>query len=206
LGLEVASDVGSVVSSGVVDDPTSLKLSLTSHSSGMLILPAPSSLVDAAKVESAGVTALLDQLVRMFRMVVVDTGPGTSDATVSAVRAASDVIAITTPELGGVRTLDRHLEGYDAVGFQRARRHVLLNKEDRRNSMAREDIESLLRRRIDFSLPYDRNIPAPANEGVPYLQSRPRGAVTNTFAALAAVLRGSAAPAVAGAEGKGWFR
>lgn len=206
LGIEVASNVGTVVSSGVVDDPTSLKLSLTNHISGALILPAPTSLVEAAKVEGSGVSTLLEQLTRMFRFVLVDTGPGTSDATVSAVRAASDIIAVTTPEIGGVRTLERHLDGYDAIGFQRARRHVLLNKEDRRSSMTREGVESLLRRRIDFALPYDRNIPAPANEGVPYLQSRPRGAITSTFAAMAALMRGNAVSAASTSEHKGWFR
>ncbi len=205
LGLEPSSNVGTVVGSGVVDDPTSLKLSLTSHNSGLLVLPGPSSLVDAAKAETAGVASLIDQLTRMFKTIVIDTGPGTSDATVSAVKAAADVIAVTSPEVGGVRTLERHLDGYDAVGFQRANRHLLLNKEDRRSSMTREDVESVLRRRIDFAIPYDRNIPTPANEGVPYLQSRPRGAVTNTFAALARAVAGAGMqPAVA--DSKGWFR
>jgi pilus assembly protein CpaE len=206
LGIEAAANVGSVVGSGVIDDPTSLKLSLTSHTSGALVLPAPTSLVEASKVEAAGVTALVDQLTRMFRIIVLDTGPGTSDATVSAVRAANDILAVTTPEIGGVRTLERHLDGYDAVGFQRARRHVLLNKEDRRNSMTREDVETLLRRRIDFALPYDRNLPAPANEGIPYLQARPRGPITNTFAALAAAVQGGGVPTSVGHDSKGWFR
>ena len=111
---------------------------------------------------------------------------------------------MTTPEIGGVRTLERHLDGYDAVGFQRARRHVILNKEERRSSLTREDVEAVLRRRIDYVLPYDRNLPAAANEGSAYLEARPRGSVANTFAALAVALRG--APVAAQSTERGWFR
>lgn len=204
LGMEVASNVSTVVGSGVVDDPTSLKLSLTSHGSGALVLPAPTSLVEAAAIEPEGVQHLIDQLTRMFRIVLIDTGPGTSDATVAAVRAANEVLAVTTPEVGGIRTLERHLDGYDAVGFQRARRHVILNKEDRRSSLTREDVEAVLRRRIDYVLPYDRNLPAAANEGSAYLEARPRGSVATTFAALAVALRGARVPAQS--TERGWFR
>ncbi len=205
LGVEVGSNVATVVGSGVVDDPTSLKLSLTSHGSGALLLPAPTSLVEAAAVEPDGIQALIEQLTRLFRVVVVDTGPGASDATVAAVRAANDIVAVTTPEIGGVRTLERHLDGYDAVGFQRSRRHVVLNKEDRRSALAREDVESILRRRIDFVLPYDRNLPAAANEGSAYLESRPRGGVANTFAAMAMAVQGGTVAPVQASD-RGWFR
>ncbi len=204
LGMEVASNVSTVVGSGVVDDPTSLKLSLTSDKSGALILPAPTSLVEAASIEADGIQNLIEQLSRMFRMVLVDTGPGTSDATVAAVRSANEILAVTSPEIGGVRTLERHLDGYDAVGFQRARRHVVLNKEDRRSALTREDVEAVLRRRIDYVLPYDRNLPAAANDGSVYLETRPRGSVANTFGALAAALRG--APVAAQSSERGWFR
>lgn len=204
LGVEVNSNVGTVVGSGVVDDPTSLKLSLTSHPSGLLVLPAPVSLVEAASIEGNGIELLLEQLTRLFRLIVIDTGPGTSDATVAAVRAASDVLAVITPEIGGTRTMERHLDGYDAVGFQRSRRHIVLNRDDRRSGLAREEIESVLRRRVDFVLPVDRNIPAAGNSGSPYLQSRPRSAAANTIAAMAGSLRGS--PVVADASHKGWFR
>lgn len=204
LGIEVNSNVGTVVGSGVVDDPTSLKLSLTSHPSGLLVLPAPLSLVEAASIEGNGVEVLLEQLTRMFRLVVIDTGPGSSDATIAAVRAASDVLAVVTPEIGGVRTMERHLDGYDAVGFQRSRRHVVLNREDRRSGLTREEIESVLRRRIDFVMPLDRNLPAAGNSGAPYLQSRPRSAAANAIAAMAGSLRGN--PVTAEASHKGWFR
>ncbi len=205
LGMEVASNVSTVVGSGVVEDPTSLKLSLTSHGSGALILPAPTSLVEAASIEAEGIQTLIEQLTRMFRIVLIDTGPGTSDATVAAVRAANEILAVTSPEIGGVRTLERHLDGYDAVGFQRARRHVILNKEDRRNALTREDVEAVLRRRIDYVLPYDRNLPAAANEGSAYLEIRPRGTVANAIASLAVALRGAPVAAAQTSE-RGWFR
>lgn len=204
LQVEANSNVAIAARSGAVHDPATLKLSLTAHPAGMLVLAAPTSLVEASEVDIDELSELLELLGQLFRYVVIDTGPGAPDAAIAAVRNCSDLLAVTTPDLGGIKALDRYLEALATIGLEWPRTHFVLNRFDRRAGMTREDVEGVLGRPIDVILNQDRQVPAAANQGVPYLQMRPRGSLAGGFGGL--VQRFAVAPAAAMAPAKNWFK
>ncbi len=184
LRLEVTSNVAMAARSGALRDPATLKLSLTAHSAGMLVLPAPTSLVEAGQVDLSDLAELLELLGQLFRFVIVDTGPGAPDAVIAAVKSSGDVIAVVSSEVGGIRSLGRYLVALEEIGLQWPRTHFVLNRLDRRAGMTREDVEATLGQPVDVVVEYERSVPAAGNQGVPYIQTRPRGRLTAGIAQL----------------------
>ncbi len=187
-------------------DPANLKLSLAALPNGPLVLPAPASLVEADHLDFESMELLLKRVVEMFTYVVVDTGPGSTEASLAAISVARQMVITTSPDIGAVRTLVRHIEALDSLGLLPPDRHVVLNQYDRRSGIGTADIEAALGRTIDFTLPPDRTVQAAANEGVPYLQNRSRGAVAAALYELANAVRGEVDIAEEPVRSKGWFR
>lgn len=206
LQIDTEFTVARAVSNDTPFDPANLKLSLAALPNGPLVLPAPASLVEADHLDFEAMELLLKRVVEMFTYVVVDTGPGSTEASLAAVSTAREVVITTSPDIGAVRTLVRHMEALDSLGLMPANRHIVLNQHDRRGGIAIADIEAALGREVDFTLPPDRTVQAAANEGVAYLQNRSRGSVASTIYELAASVRGMGEHAEEPVRSKGWFR
>ncbi len=205
LQLEPVSDVVAVSQGRIYEDPTALKLSLTTHSSGMLILPAPSILSHAEHLQAEDLTALLRHLSTHFAHIVIDSGPGSTDAALAAAVEADHLFVVVTPEIGGLNVLSRHLNGYDAIGLTAVGRHLVFNKDDPRAGITVEEAESALSERMSFIIPAEQQIVVTSNHGIPYLETKPRGPVAEAFESMLAVLQDE--QTVGGTEEpKRWFR
>jgi pilus assembly protein CpaE len=193
LGLDPKATVASVASPGAMLDPTALKLSLTAHSSGLLVLPAPDNLIDADSVDCELVLKMMEMLSSSFRYVVVDTAPGAGEALAAAVELADDLLVVATPDAGGLRSLKRNLDGLDALGLTRARRHLVLNRADMRTGMSNEAIEARMELAISYAIPQSREIPVAANQGLSFIEAYPKAPAIRAFKELAARLTSPAA-------------
>lgn len=190
LQLEPSHTVATTSSAGAGHDPAALKLALTPHPSGLLVLPAPASLADAETVDPESLLQTLQFLSSLFRQVIVDTGPGSTDATVSAVLAATDLLVVTTPEISGLRAVERHLGAFQAAGIQPARRHLVLNRADDKSGVGPSDVSEALGAEVAVTIPENRQIPLAANQGVPYLETVSKGPAVSAFDSLARMIDG----------------
>jgi pilus assembly protein CpaE len=188
LGIEPKATIAAVASPGAMLDPTALKLSLTPHSSGLLVLPAPDSLIDADSVDCDLVLKMLHMLASSFTHVVVDTAPGAGSALAAAAEAADDLLVVATADAGGLRSLRRNLDGLDALGLTDARRHLLLNRADMRTGMSNEAIETMMDMAISFAIPQSREIPVAANQSLSFIEAYPKAPAIRAFKELAAKL------------------
>ena len=139
-------------------DPTTLKLSLSSHPAGFNVLPAPNTLAEIERVDPEAIEAMLEALSESFTYVVLDTGPGQKFTTLAAVQACSELVNVVTPEVGGLRVLQRHMEGFDSVGLVDHRRHFVLNRADPKSGIDVSSIEVVLGRPISLSIPLDLSL------------------------------------------------
>ncbi len=190
LNLEAVRSVANVAGPNSYQDPTTLKMTLSSHASGLFVLPAPASLLDAEMIDQASLFDTLVMLSNLFRYVVVDTGPGSTDATVTAVKASKELVLVATPDVGGLRTLDRHLEAFAAARLDSARRHFVLNKADSKSGVTVANAEDILGLDVDFVIPADRQFLQATNLGSPFLESKSRGLPLAPFTELAATITG----------------
>ena len=199
LGIEPKATIASVAGLGAVVDTTGVKLSLTPHSSGLLVLAAPESLIEADAVDSSLILETLMVLRASFQHIIVDTAPGAGAELAAAVEATDDLLAIATPDLGGLRSLRRNLDGLDTLGLTTARRHLVLNRADHRTGLASQAIESAAEMPIAQSIPDAREIPTAANQGLPFMRTQPKSEAARAIRSLAARLE----PSTKAANGQG---
>lgn len=205
LQIEATATVGTVATESGMQDPTTLKLSLSSHPAGFNVLPAPNTFEEIERVHPEAVEAMLEALSESFTYVILDTGPGQSEATLAAVQACSELVSVVTPEVGGLRVLQRHIEGFDSVGMVDHRRHFVLNKADPKAGIDAESVEVVLGRPISLSIPLDRSLVTAGNQGVPYLEVKVKGGASDSIRGLALALSGKELAVEAPRKKSGWF-
>ena len=188
LGLEGKASVASVASVGCMVNGPMVKLSLTRHPSGLLVLPAPDTLVEADAVDCDLIMEVLAVLKASFSFVIVDTAPGADAALAAAVEMSEDLLAVATPDVGGLRSLRRNLDGLQTLGLTSARRHLVLNRADYRTGLTSQAIESTIELPIAQSIPDARELAVVANQGLIFTATQPKAEVTRAFRALAARL------------------
>lgn len=199
LGLEPRSSVATVAVPGPPLDPTVLKLSLTPHPCGLLVLAGPDNLIDADAVDPDRVLEVLQLLRASFRLVVVDTAPGAGAAMAAAAEVADHLLAIATPDVGGLRSLRRNLDGLDTLGLTGARRQLVLNHADLRTGLSTQAIENAIDLPVSHAIPESREIPVAANQSLPLVEAYPKADAVRVFRELAASIRGAAAGSGSGA-------
>ncbi len=175
LQIDAESSIASVANTQSLKDATGMKLSLSQHPSGLLVLPAPNSISEIERIEEGAIKEVIEVLGESFKYVVLDTGPGSTDATIDAVAAASDLVAVLSPEVGAIRAMQRHLEAFSALNLVNHKKHIVLNKNDPKTGMDTGSAEAVLMMPISYTVAYDRSIPVAGNQGIPFLETAVKG-------------------------------
>ncbi len=194
LDLEPSATLASVAIEGTELDTAGIKLALATHSSGLLVLPAPETLIEADAIDPELVKLLLDLLRQSFPFVVVDTGPGAGGVLVEAAEAADDLVVVASADLGGLRSLRRSLDALDTLELATARRHLVLNRSDVRTGITIEEVEAAVEMPVVQTIPEAAEIPIAANQGLPYVVTDPKAGAVQALRSLAAGLDPERAP------------
>ena len=152
-------------------DPLVLKSFLSRHESGLYVVAGSESPAAGDAVTAQQVARLLDTLRQEFRFVVVDTAPGLSDHTLTALERATDLVLMSSMDVPGVRGMRKELDVLTELGLVPAGRHLLLNGADAAGGLTRADIEATLGAPLDVVLPRSSAVPLSTNTGVPVLLS-----------------------------------
>lgn len=154
-------------------DAISLKSYLTTHPSGLYVLPAPENPADADAVTSEHVSQLLQMLAAEFKYVIVDTAPGLSGHTLEALDHTTDMLLLTPLSVTGLRGTRKVI---DILGqlqmFTDRGVHLALNFANDSNGLSLQDAEATLQAPIAVALPISKTVPASLNLGVPLMQSK----------------------------------
>ncbi len=206
LHIEATTDISHLAVKDWVVNSTNLKLSLASHASGLLVLPAPSDLGQAEKVDEDVLGPIFEQLRNSFRYVIIDTGPGSTDATLAAIQTASDVIFVTCPEVSGVRVLDKHMKALHTVGLVSRKQHLILNKANPKSGLTQEDIESIVGLEVSIVLPEEPKVITSGNQAIPYLEMQPKSPLSSGFKHAAHIVKGETVTTTNKPKSRGWFK
>jgi pilus assembly protein CpaE len=162
-------------------DPTAVKAFLNHHAQGFYVLAAPNNPADADEIDFDGLAKLLDLLRNEFDYVVVDTGAGLDETTLTALDVSTDVAFITSTDLAAIQALRKAVLVLDQLRITDHRRWYILNRSDARVGLARSDIESSTGLAIDVAVPSSRVVPAAMNQGVAVLEDDPRSNVARAL-------------------------
>ena len=167
-------------------DATLLRQLATPHDSGVDLIAAPPSAIDAESIDEELIAQILTTGRRSYRHVVVDTFPildGTVVSTLDAADLAFVVLDNVVPTVLGAAKL---IELLDELGQPRPRRRVVLNRFTKvEGHVGVADVETTLGADVDFVLPFDKRLMTAANLGRPIAERRRRfSAFDREFAEL----------------------
>jgi pilus assembly protein CpaE len=184
LGLVPKYTLPDIVAGAASNDPLVVKTFLTPHPSGLHVVAGSDSPAAGDAVTAAGVGRLIGMLSQSFRYVVVDTAPGLSDHTLTALERATDLVLVGSLDVPGVRGLRKELDVLTELQLVPRGRHLLLNGGDSSGGLAMADVEATIGAPLDLVLPRHSAVPLSTNTGVPLLQKAGRDPVTRGLQAL----------------------
>ena len=107
-------------------------------------------------------------------MVIVDTSAGITEANLTAIEAATDVVVVATTDLAAIQAMRKAVLVLDQIGLTRHNRWYLLNRANAKVGLDQTDIERSTGLDIDGSIPSSKAVPVAMNQGLPVLTDDPR--------------------------------
>ncbi|GAA1829943.1 CpaE family protein [Microlunatus capsulatus] len=184
LNLDPEHDLTAAVTGQASRDTMVLKTFLTLHETGLYVICAPDSPVEAENVSADAVRQLLRTLASEFRYVVVDTAPGLSEHTLAAMDETTDLVLLSSMDVPGLRGLRKEIDTLRELTLLQRRHQVVINFADPSTGLTVADVEATIGAPVDLVLPRSKAAPASVNLGVPLLQSGVRDPMTRQLLAL----------------------
>ena len=129
---------------------------LVQHGSGLRVLAAPKSLIQADSVSTDDFRGILAELRRQFGWIVVDTDSHLSDLTIAAIEVSDLTINVMTPDIPSIRASRNFHEVIKMLGIPEERTALVLNMVDHKHGISAGSIEENLKRQITSEIPFDR--------------------------------------------------
>lgn len=192
--LDLDASRGLVEAVAAADDEVLLKTLLVRHPDDFFVIPAPRSpeLADGIDVKAFG--ELIDRLAKMFRYVVVDTTPGLSDHTLSALEHATDGVFVTSLTVASLRALRTEFEVLLQLELLPQNRHIVLNAVEKNTGLVASDATKIVGAAPDVIVPRSSGVILAANAGVPLIHHDPRDAAAKAVRSLVQRIEPTAFP------------
>jgi pilus assembly protein CpaE len=127
------------------------------HESGLHVLSSPDAFDTMKLTAGASIDSALETLKGMYEIIVIDCAPGLTRFNVSCVDKSEKVALITTPEVPSVRNLARYLDHLGRFNCPEDKIDVVINRDSKRNSISRQQVEKAIKRPVNIAVPNDYN-------------------------------------------------
>lgn len=149
-------------------DPLAIPRFATEHDCGLHALTGADEFGRPAGRDAEGVDQALRALPSSYDYVVIDAGSMLSPCSPPALQRADLVMLVANPDVPCLRNLPRLADAVRLAGVAAERIRIVLNRASDTGALPVTQIESVLGRRIDFTLTSDyRSIASALNAGVP---------------------------------------
>lgn len=184
LNLEPSYTVTDAFVSGV-DDSMRLRTLLTPHPANFYVLASSDNPAENGHVTGDQIRKLVHHYSSSFRYVIVDTSAGLMEETLSSLEEATDAVFVVTLDVATLRAARREVEVLAQLNLLPQRRHVVLNRTDRKSGLAERDVERILGLPVNAAIPASSRVALSANRGELAVKSRRRNPVRNPMKDLA---------------------
>lgn len=131
-----------------------LKEVMLTHSSGVSVLAAPRHVEEGELITAAMVTKVINVLKEQFAYIVIDLPHDFRETTLAALDMSDEIITILAPDLASVRAMSELLEVLKRLNYDENNVRLIMNWIFERRGLPKKDIEGVLKRKIDFVLPF----------------------------------------------------
>lgn len=169
-------------------DPETLNIFLTTHKSGVKVLPSP---IDPSQSETIGSEVsikVLEELSKVGDYIVIDAPFGFSDIAISFLENIDHLFIVSTKDLPSIKNLKICLQVLDKLKFKSEKLTIILNRADSKVEIDIDEIEKTINRKVDVRIPSDRIVPVSINKGTPAFISFPKSAVSKNIYKLTDIL------------------
>ena len=160
---------------------------LVPHESGIEVLPANLQPNMNDFINAEHIHVILEALRESFDYVVVDMPGRFVETIMPALALADQLLVITTPELSAVRNIKVLLVTLKDLNFPQSKIRIVLNKEDLRGEIKKNDVETTLNKKVDAAIGLDyRRVLSSLNRGVPLVYEYPKNTLSKNFEKMCA--------------------
>lgn len=141
---------------------------LQQHESGLYVLTAPEIKTEGITINYRTVSTIIENLkLCEFDVIIVDTGANILDYTISAILAATDILALSTCDVVSAKRIDGVLEDIlsNVDGFDRNKMKLLINRYDPAFNITPEELSGVLQMPLIGVIPDCREITNVNNGG-----------------------------------------
>ena len=170
-----------------VPDSKAVGQTLVRHPSGLFVMMAPK-LPVRHTLSRESLHAALNVLCSFFTDIIVDAAPMLDDSTLAAATAARYVLIVFNSEMGAVRTALGTMRALANLSIPVAGLRLIHNQNSAEPALTSQDVEKLLSRPADWTIPYDRAQVAALAQGTPLALALPNGPLGSAVAAVAGSL------------------
>jgi len=173
----------------VLKDEAHINDAIHEHHTGIKVIPASLSLGDLKGVDMTKIKEKIESLHNHNDVIILDSGPGLGREAMSCLKAAEEVIYVTTPYIPAVMDIVRCREVVSELELKEL--GIVVNmREGEKHEMNRQEIEQLTRVPIIAEIPLDKDIKRSLSDKMPSVIHKPRARSSRPFFKLAASVVG----------------
>ena len=160
------------------------------HNTGVAVLPAPIRPTDWRNVHAGHIERVVALLAQMYDYVILDT-PGTfNDIVARALELATLVLLVATVDMASLKDTLLALDMLRSWNFPQEKVKLVINATNDGSNVQPQDVKRMLGRDVFWSIPYDRNISAATQLGMPVVVAKPQSKAAESMVELAYALSG----------------
>ncbi|HAF49230.1 MAG TPA: hypothetical protein DCL08_08355 [Anaerolineaceae bacterium] len=156
------------------------------HTSGVDVLPSPTSISEAQGIRPESLFTVLQALQGTFENIIIDGGSNLNENSVTYMDSSDKILLVLNPELASMRDARQFLEVASTLSYPKDKILLILNQAGRKADIKSAEIEDILKVEIFSTIPADENIALSSlNEGVPILLKKSRHPISRAIKKLA---------------------
>jgi pilus assembly protein CpaE len=205
MDLHPAFTINDVVESIDTLDPFSLQNLMTKHISGVNVLPASKRPEYAELITPTSITKTAELLLQNYDYVIVDTGTGLNDQSLSLIEQADKILLMTTLDLVPIKNTKLVLEILQTLGLQ-DRVQMVINRSTMEGATPIEKVLETLQIDTAFYIPNNASLVFQSlNQGVPLVVGRSKSDVAKAIFKIAEGLDSNRLPSTVTHRKKPFF-
>jgi pilus assembly protein CpaE len=147
---------------------------MCTHKSGIRYIASPRYPIAADTFTTDELKLLMEEIKSKNDFIVVDTSHDFSDMAIQMLSMSDTILLVLAPEMASLRTTVSAMEIYDRLGIPLDKVKIALNNNSSNPAIKQAQLEKVLRRPIDFVLPFEAGeVNRAINFGQPFILSNP---------------------------------
>ena len=157
-----------------LDDAT-LRSMLLKHDSGVVLVPAPTSVEELELITTKTVDLVWSGVASLAPYLIIDAGSHISEQTLTILERSDIILLVLAPELASINAAYQAIKVFTAIGFTSGKVQGVLNHKNQTETFTKEKIGESLKKAILAEIPFDAgNMIKAINQGTPYISIAPK--------------------------------